>query len=364
MIWLVFGFLTLAAAMSVLLPLARARAEAGVSRDVADRAFYDSEIAGIDRDLARGLVTPADAEIARAEAARRLIHASEHGNAVRRSTTARRIAALASIVVIGGVALALYARLGSPDYRDQPLVARMTAPPEQMDLMAAVAKIEAHLAANPNDGRGRDVIAPVYMRMGRFEDAAAAWETAIRILGSTPQREIWRGEALTMAAQGKVTPDALAAFERALAMQPEASQAQFYVGLAAEQNGDRPRAAAIWTRLLETAPPGAPWADVVRERLTSIGVTPPAPRAADAIAALPSNERDTAIRGMVDGLATRLAEDSADVDGWLRLVRAYSVLKDTDKARTALADGRRALTADADGRAKLEALGRELGLGE
>ncbi|HEY8581211.1 MAG TPA: c-type cytochrome biogenesis protein CcmI, partial [Beijerinckiaceae bacterium] len=76
MIWLVFGFLTLAAAMSALMPLARARAEAGVSRKAADRAFYESELAGIDRDLARGLLSPADAETARAEAARRLIHAA------------------------------------------------------------------------------------------------------------------------------------------------------------------------------------------------------------------------------------------------------------------------------------------------
>jgi cytochrome c-type biogenesis protein CcmH len=56
-----------------------------------------------------------------------------------------------------------------------------------------------------------------------------------------------------------------------------------------------------------------------------------------------AGDRDTMIRGMVDRLATRLKENGDDVEGWLKLVRAYMVLGDTDKAKTALADARQAV---------------------
>jgi len=66
---------------------------------------------------------------------------------------------------------------------------------------------------------------------------------------------------------------------------------------------------------------------------------------------------------MVDKLAAQLAQDGHDAEGWLRLVRSYVVLKESDKARGALADARRSLASDAEALARLDALGRELGLG-
>lgn len=369
MIWLVFALLTAAAAMSALAPLARARSRSAGSQRAADVAFYEAELANVSRELERGLISAQDAEAAKAEAARRLIGSGWDEVSQRSgSAVARRAAAIGSIVVIGAVSVGLYLRLGAPNYPDQPLAARLSAPPEKMDLMAAVAKIEAHLARNPEDGKGREVIAPVYMRMGRFEDAAKAWGEAIRLLGSTAQRETWRGEALTMAAQGKVTPEALAAFERALKLEPEAPQPRFYAGLAAEQRGDAEKARAIWTKLLAESPADAPWVAPIRARLAGGGEAAPAARgpnseAGKAIAALPAEQRTAAIRGMVEGLAARLAQNGADADGWLRLVRAYKVLNEPEKAATALADARRALGADPAARARLDDLARELGIG-
>jgi cytochrome c-type biogenesis protein CcmH len=69
-----------------------------------------------------------------------------------------------------------------------------------------------------------------------------------------------------------------------------------------------------------------------------------------------------AIRAMVDRLAARLAQNGNDVEGWLRLVRSYSVLQETDRARAALIDAKRNLAGDPGAIARLEALARELGL--
>lgn len=373
MIWFVFAVLTVAAAMSVLLPLARARSAAGMTRSETDIAFYESETVNIARDLERGIVDEREAEAARAEAARRLLATAEAPEISGRSRGARRAAAVLAIAAIAFAGVGLYAVIGAPGYQDQPLLARRNAPPEQMDLMAALATIESHLARNPDDGRGHEVIAPVYMRMGRFADAAKAWGEAIRLMGATPERITLMGESLIFASDGKVTPEATKVLERALSIDPAFPQARFYLGLGAEQAGDKEKAKDIWSSLLADAEPGASWAPVVRERLEALGVkTPPAAQgapqdgpqgeAAAAIASMPSADREAAIRGMVDSLAARLASDGNDPAGWLRLVRAYTVLKEPGKAKAALGDARRSLAADSAALKGLDDLARELGL--
>jgi cytochrome c-type biogenesis protein CcmH len=376
MIWLVFALLTFAAAMSVLAPLARSR-KAGplaVSQRATDVAFYEGEVAAIARDVERGLMLPADAEAAKAEAARRLIGAAVDPVEAGASRRNRTLAALVSLALIFATGLGLYLHIGSPALRDQPLTARRQAPPEQMDVMAAVAKIEAHLAANPNDGRGYDVVAPVYMQVGRYADAARALAQANKLLGATPEREAAQAEAHMMAGQGKMIPEARQAIARALALQPDFAQARFYVGLAAEEDGNLAQAREVWTKLLADAQPGAPWADVVRGRLSRLGAAPPGPStagaltgppsgdAAAAISSMPEADRSAAIRGMVDGLAARLASDGRDAEGWLRLVRAYVVLNEGGKAKGALADARRALAGDVSAIERLAALAKQLGL--
>jgi cytochrome c-type biogenesis protein CcmH len=61
------------------------------------------------------------------------------------------------------------------------------------------------------------------------------------------------------------------------------------------------------------------------------------------------------VRGMVERLAERLTRDGSDLDGWVRLVRAYLVLGEHERARGAAADARRALAGDADKLRRLEA---------
>ena len=58
-------------------------------------------------------------------------------------------------------------------------------------------------------------------------------------------------------------------------------------------------------------------------------------------------DREAMIKGMVERLATRLKENGDDVEGWLKLVRAYLVLGDQDKAKSALHDARQAVSGDA-----------------
>ncbi len=102
-------------------------------------------------------------------------------------------------------------------------------------------RIELHLASNPNDARGFEVIAPAYMRLGRFQDAAFAYRRVIAISGETAERLSDLGEALIAAQKnGIVSAEPRNAFLKAVALDPSFAKARFYIALAAEQDGDTP----------------------------------------------------------------------------------------------------------------------------
>ncbi len=74
------------------------------------------------------------------------------------------------------------------------------------------------------------------------------------------------------------------------------------------------------------------------------------------------SERNGVIESMVARLAERMAKDGSDVEGWLRLIRAYSVLGQRDKALAAAADARTALAGNSDSIRRTGELTKELGL--
>jgi cytochrome c-type biogenesis protein CcmH len=294
-----------------------------------------------------------------------------------RANRYRRAAAIAAIIVVPAIAIGFYVSLGSPNIPGQSAFARVEDPHEGQSIDDLVSKVEARLARNPNDGAGWELIAPVYMRLGRYSDAVMARRKSIALNGDTPARESDLGEALVGAADGVVTDDAKQIFLHAVAGDPKDPQARYFLGLADEQDGNRDAAANKWRALLASAPSGAPWADFVRNELarvtgqdvdTQAAASQPAagggPSAGDVAAAenMDPEQRTAMIRGMVQRLADRLHGDGNDVEGWLRLVRAYAVLGDRDKAKNAAADARRALQDHPDQVKQIDGLVKDLGL--
>jgi cytochrome c-type biogenesis protein CcmH len=205
------------------------------------------------------------------------------------------------------------------------------------------------------------------MHIGRFDDAVAAYGEILRLDGESAERRAAYGEALVGAAGGVVTADARAAFDKALAEQPGLPAARYYLGLAAEQDGDKPKAIAIYQGLLSETPADAPWAAALEARLAAVKgeSAPPAPAPAAVASAAPAATDDAQqamIRGMVERLATRLAQRGGDANEWGRLIRSYAVLHEPDKASEALAAARKALAGDATAGPGLDALARELGI--
>jgi cytochrome c-type biogenesis protein CcmH len=341
----------------VLWPLSR-RPEHAVKVEDPNTQFYQDQIAEIERDLDRGVLSASEAEAARAEAARRLLRAAERGegasSAVGEPALRRRRAVSAlTLSLVPLVALAVYGVLGSPHLPGQPRAARVQVDPQQLDLGTLIGQIEAHLAKNPEDGRGWEVVAPVYLRLGRAEDAAQAYQKAIRYLGPDANRLAQYGQALVASQEGMVSAEARAAFEQAVSLDAASPTARFYLAQAAEQDGNRDKARAQYEAVLAAAPPDAPWAPVIRERLARLDGPTGAPAAQSGVSS-------DAIAGMVRGLAERLESQGGTPEEWTRLMRSYVVLEQPQEARATLGKARHALAGNQSALSQIDAMAREL----
>jgi cytochrome c-type biogenesis protein CcmH len=364
-LWFVFALMTAAAILAVLLPLGRGHRP---QNDGSEAAVYKDQLTEIDRDVDAGLIGSFEAEAARVEIGRRLLAAVDHQRdpPIASNVRLRRSVAVIALVGLPIVAVALYLPLGSPRLGDFSLAERKRVPDATEPLDNLVAQVEAHLEKNPTDGRGWNVLAPVLVKLGRYDEAVRAYRNSITYNGNNAARRADLGEALTAAAGGVVTSEAKAEFERAVALNADEFKARYFLGLAAEQDGHTGEAAAMWRTMLAKAPPDAPWRPLVQAALARVGGGSSAPALSDdtVAAAKDMNETDRSamIRGMVDRLASRLKQNGDDVEGWLRLVRAYMVMGDRDRAKSALMDARQAVANDAERLRQLNEGLKNLGL--
>jgi cytochrome c-type biogenesis protein CcmH len=360
MLWFVFALMTAAAIFAVLLPLGLG---GGKQAGGNEAIVYKDQLAEVDSDLSAGLIGPAEAEAARVEIGRRLLMAADQDRdaPVGSNVRLRRVAAVVALVGLPILAVATYLPLGSPRLADFPLAERARGTDGKQPLESLVAQVEQHLEQNPADGRGWTVLAPVLARLGRFDDSVRAFRNAITYNGETAERRADLGEVIAAAAGGVVTADAKGEFERALALDANDAKARYFLGLAAEQDGRKTDAAEIWRAMLAKGPADAPWRPLVTAALTRVVGEPPAavaagePRApalsSETMAAakdMNAGDREAMIKGMVERLATRLKQNGDDVEGWLRLVRAYLVMGDQEKVKGALTDARQAVSGNAE----------------
>lgn len=369
-----------------------------------DRAFYRAQLAGIDRDMARGLVAPAEAEALRTEIKRRLL---DLDRARGPAATGQSAPATLPLAVIGclalGGAVALYAGLGAPGRADLPRAerivraevlraerptqdeaeaaaqaARPAPPPPDAAFAALMEKLRAAVAARPGDIEGLRLLAENELRLGNFAAAAEAQARLVAALGpaATGQDQAALADARITAAGGVVTAEAEDALNAALQTDPDNLTARFYAGLLEAQTGRPDLAFGLWRPLLDDGPQDAPWVPYLRETLGMVAAAagvdytlPEAPAtggpdAADVAAAAAMSEADRSemIAGMVDGLQARLDSEGGTAAEWAQLVRALGVLGDQSRADAALEKAEAALAADPAGLELVQAAARDAGI--
>ncbi|WP_075217513.1 c-type cytochrome biogenesis protein CcmI [Mongoliimonas terrestris] len=380
LVWIVFALMTVAATLAVIVPLARGN-RAATPASAHDKAVYRDQLAELERDRERGLIGAAEAEAARAEIARRLIRADAAAEAAGGRRSWARPAAVAAMVVLPLVTLGVYAGIGSPTLPDQPLRARLDAPPDPNDVQQMIARVEAHLVNEPNNLEGWRVLAPIYGRLGRLDDAVRAYREIIRLEGPTPPVSEALGEALVAANGGLVSEEAQAALDAAVAADPERVKARYYRALGLLQSGRNAESLAEYDEIIRRSPADAPWLEPVRESrrqaLAALGqpadtaepaTLPPRMAAGPdagtmaAAAAMSPEERAAMVDGMVQRLADRLAEAPNDPAGWMQLIRAYGVMERPDDASAALKKAEETFKEDPTVLAEIRDVAKSVGL--
>lgn len=408
-LWILFIAVTVGVLLLLVIPLLRRQA-AAPARIAYDIVVYRDQLAEVERDVERGLLSESQAEAARTEILRRMLAAedaelAEPGPEYRLSS-GRHLRMATALVILVGIPLGsfgLYGLLGEPDLPGQPYASRQSDPDLQMTEMAA--NLAADLRAKP-EADGFATLAETYFSLRRYGEAAKAFRQAVTMGLINGQMLASYGESLTLSSDGEVTPDAREAFQQALTLDRQEPRARFYLGLAKAQAGRFAEAVSIWRDLEKGSPADAPWLTMLKEHIAlyakqggfdpaSIQPVPPMPEGgkpsaqgpnphagADAgrpaasgtpapskdqqMAAIPGGdaaaaavmsqspeEQQKTIRSMVDGLAARLEQSPDDVDGWMRLGRAYQSLGEMDKAKQVWSKLLQRLPPDSPNRAEL-----------
>jgi cytochrome c-type biogenesis protein CcmH len=345
-LWITVLFWTAAALLSALagwlvLTFARRGALAPAEGDPG-LAVHRRQLAEIDDLVARGLLSEAEQAEVRAEAGRRLLAADDFARPA--ALAGGRRAATVAAVLTPLAAFGLYLLIGASGMPDAPIRARIAAwskaDPETLTAPQIAAALTEVAKKTPNDPRLLQLLAKARLESNDPFGAAKALREAVRIQPRNPELWTQLGELFVLTGQGEIGLDARTAFDEALRFEPKAASPRYHLALADIADGKTAQGLAGWRSLLADLPADDPRrtgliAEIAEVERTGKPPGPPQPQQAAAAGIGPEQ-----IRGMVDGLAARLEADPDDAEGWVRLVRAYGVLGETQKRDAALARAR------------------------
>jgi len=351
MIWIGFGALALLAAGLVLLPLAMRNSPVLTDDDSVPLILVD-QLDEVQRDLDRGLIASEEASAAQLEIKRRILARSRRiAEPAAMRAGEGRLAIIALAFIAPAFAFGFYAVNGSPGLASQTYAERRFQRAEEQRIAELTETLRGRLLADPNGGAtdGWMLLGQSYMRLRLFADAANAFEVVVQ--RDDANSAIWSllAEALINAEAGIVTPNAQIAIEKAIELDARNPAAIFYKAVSLQQIGDASAAYDLLIGRLETADDFAPWMEafVGEANRISESIGKPevrmsdyasggrgGPTAADIAAAQAMSGEDRAafIRSMVERLASRLESQPEDLDGWLRLANAYSVIGERNEA--------------------------------
>ena len=260
------------------------------------------------------------------------------------------------------------------------------APGQQLDdVDTMIQRLAQRLEKEPNDGEGWRMLGWSYVMTQRPQQAIEPYKRALQLLPKSATVHAGYGEALVGVAAGKVTPEAKAKFDAALALDPAEPRARYFDALWLAQNGKPGDALDKWIALANSGPADAPWQGDVQKQIKdtaaklgvdvsgrlkvksaaaapAAGVSGPTPEQMAAASAIPADQRQASVDSMVSGLAGKLAANPKNPDGWAMLLRSRMVLKQSDQAAKDLASARKALAGDAAGLATVNAAAKSAGV--
>jgi cytochrome c-type biogenesis protein CcmH len=362
--WIICGVLAVVVGGMVVAPMLRAPARKNVSPDV---VFYRSQLEELDRDITRGVVDPSEAGRSKVEISRRLLSADLAMDSAGTDRPTPRLAVIIAIAIsVAGVAG--YYNLGAAGYGDLPLKARLAAAddmrinrPSQAameaaapapgpvnvapDYLASIAQLRALVPTRGNDVQGWELLAFHEAQLRNYTAAASAQSRVIAMKGTDASRDDTRRllDLTVMAAGGLVSPEAEVQARALFDLDAADPVARYYLGALYYQTDRSDVALRMWAPIVAQGDPQAYHTAAARSQIEDAAfragakyTLPPerGPTAQDIANAtdMTAQDRDTMIRSMVTGLASRLANQGGPAADWAQLIAAYGVLGETAAA--------------------------------
>ncbi len=331
----------------------------GVSAQRLNASIYRDQLDALERDLARGSISAADCEATRDELQLRLLDDTEEPAAVTaaghaRFWSARRTAAVIALALPLGAG-GMYWWLGNPAAIDP--VASQRASDDQVTKM--VDTLAAKLKANPNDPKGWAMLARSYKVMKRFDEAEQAFVKAGDVVNASPDLLVDYADLLAVRANDSIEGRPLELVNKALALDPQHPMGLMLSGVAAYRRSEFSLAVSQWEKLLLVLEPGSADAQQVEANIADARAKagmPGAPKSqagdagklAPVDAAAAGAMTPEKISQMIDGLAAKLKANPGDLQGWVRLARAYKVQGKLAEAEDAYSRAGKLVDADAE----------------
>jgi len=259
--FVIYATLLIVVVAAFLLPplwLGLRRNETKASRKEANLAVFRDQLSELEREKTEGTLADADFDQARRELQRRLLEevAPEAEEAGKATYGPSRKMAIALLLLLPVLAFAAYGILGNPKALDPAQTAaapKMTA--EQISGM--VARLAERMQANPDDMQGWLMLARSYKTMGRYEEAAAAYAKAEKVIDDDPELLASYAETIAMASGNGLKGKPSQLIARALKIDPQHPHSLFLAGAAAMGAGDNRKGIAYWEALLPQVEPGS-----------------------------------------------------------------------------------------------------------
>ncbi|MCR8547697.1 c-type cytochrome biogenesis protein CcmI [Salipiger sp. P9] len=378
--WIVSGAAALVVAALLVLALMRGRRETGPA-EAYDLQVYRDQLKEIERDAARGVIGPEEAERLKTEVSRRILSADSRMRDAKTGTTAgqgpSRAMAVGIVLALIAGTFGLYTTLGAPGYGDLGLKDRIAAarelranrpaqeeveaqlpvqPPAEApaDYLTLVDRLRGAVETRPDDIQGHVLLARAEAALGNYQAAYAAQRRLIELKGQSATAKDYAdlADMLVLAAGGYVSPEAERVLDEVMARDPSNGVARYYGGLMMAQTGRPDAAFRIWDQLLRNSAPEDPWVAPIREQIVDLAMAAgennyqlpanmaprgpfmagPSDADVEAASEMTAEERQDMIRGMVDRLGERLATDGGSPEEWARMLSALGVLGDTERA--------------------------------
>ncbi|MCF6216109.1 MAG: c-type cytochrome biogenesis protein CcmI [Emcibacter sp.] len=352
MIWLALSLIFLLTLALMLVPLYRyqsdpAASESPVKNNIKNIAVYKSQLSELQSDLDNGVLSPAEVAAARLEIERRLLRISSEKDTIEpknNETSLKLLTVIISLVLLGSTAFYLNIGMpGMPDFalKDQAhsTAQRTKSNSASPDMIAEVAKIQAHLRENPDDVNAWRALGQYQTDLQNRVKAAEAFQHWFELDDDNIDAALMFSESLIMLSDGRVSPAALLALDRAQKIQPDNPGVRHYLALAEYQAGNVDQALVNWQALMADSPANAPWRRSVQRWISqaqndlglpvtnSTAVAPPlSEENRKVIAEMSAQEQEALIKSMVARLARKMDENPENTEGWFRLAKAYMML--------------------------------------